>query len=85
MEWLRWGPAVTILNVIDVTADKAELRSLMYCALGGSSCWRLGQLPRLWDFNEDRHGPLIPPRAQMCKTVSTESFIHSRNGDAILI
>lgn len=50
---------LTILNVIDATADKAELYSLMCYALGGSLCWRLGLLPRHCECNEDRHGSLM--------------------------
>lgn len=45
----------TILKVMDATADEAELYSLMRYALGGSSCWRLGLLPRHCVCNEDRH------------------------------
>ena len=48
----------TVLKVIDATAAKAELYSLLCSALGGSVCWRLGLLPRHCVCNEDRHGSL---------------------------
>lgn len=59
IDWLGREHDITILNVIDVPADKAELYSLMRYALGGSLCWRLGLLPRHCDYNEDRHGSLM--------------------------
>lgn len=67
--------------MIDATADKAELYSLMCYALGGSLCWRLGLLPRRCDCNEDRHGSLMfsTPYPNAEKWLALSIFIYSKN------
>jgi hypothetical protein len=74
------GTDLTLLNVIDAIANKSELYPLMCYALGGSLCWRLGLLPRHCDYNEDRHGFLIPPLTPNTeKYLALSIFIHSKN------